>query len=124
MDTLQPECVLGKTPVNGDEMLSLWPSRGPLIKRETIKEIMARVALQHNITVDQLKGPRRLKHLVRARFQAIYEIRTITGHSYPMIAERVGGRDHTSILNAYRRYPALVEKERAKASRTGRAAVQ
>lgn len=109
MTSIYPSCDQRKS----DEFLTLWPARGPLLRlpsRETMRDIVSRVSAQHDISVDLIKGPRRDKPIFRARAQAMYEIRQRTSQSYPAIGRFFGGRDHTTVIAAVKRYPQIEAK--------------
>jgi chromosomal replication initiation ATPase DnaA len=62
--------------------------------------IVRLVALRRDVSPDDIIGPRRDRHLVAARYEAIRLVKDHCPHlSYPGIG-RVFHRDHTSILNA------------------------
>ena len=65
-----------------------------------VADIINAVAKAHELTPALLKGPARSTHIIKARFEAIYKIRGLTGHSMSFIGREFGGRDHTSIRNA------------------------
>ena len=70
-------------------------------------EIIAQVAADWGYTVKQLVSPRRERRIAYARFEAMYRLRNECPHmSLPMIGVRFG-RDHTTVLNAIRRYRQL-----------------
>lgn len=81
------------------------PSRAKDIVRECCEEA--------GITEDEIKGERRSAHIVRARFKAIYRMSTELRWSLPRIGKYMGGRDHTSCLNALRKYRARLERGEA-----------
>ena len=57
------------------------------------------VAAKHGLTVEELKGPSRKKRVVRPRQEAMYRGVTELKMSYPDVARRLGGRDHTTALH-------------------------
>ena len=61
------------------------------------KYVLRDVAKRHRLTIDQLIGPRRHKHLVTARFEAYHLLRQ-HGYSLTQIGERMH-RDHTTVLH-------------------------
>lgn len=67
------------------------------------RRIAAAVAHEHGVAPEALTGPSRHQSLVKPRFVAIYLCRTCTEASLPQIGKAFGGRDHTSILYAYRK---------------------
>lgn len=60
---------------------------------------------------------RRSRELVLARQAIAYLAVVYTTLSMPQIGRLMGGRDHTTILHAYRTYP--VKRAKARASRSG-----
>ncbi len=73
-----------------------------------MNDILDRVADVFGVTLADLTGPRRTPDLVQARFAAAYALR---GHCQDMplcaIGAVLGGRDHSTIINALRRAEAL-----------------
>ena len=41
----------------------------------------------------------------------MYLAKTLTAHGLPMIAKHIGGRDHTTVLYAIRKYTRLIETD-------------
>ena len=73
--------------------------------RRTAKEVMSGVAAQHGLQFSDLLSVRRHRKLSHIRFEAIYKAYVHCPHmSMPAIGRALGGRDHTSILHAIRRY--------------------
>ena len=58
-----------------------------------------------------LIGTSRLKRFSTPRHIAQYLARKLTAMSYPEIAARFGGRDHTSILHAYRKIDGEMKRD-------------
>ena len=62
-----------------------------------------------------VRSPSKRRDLCLARFAAVYAARELTAASFPMIGKEIGGRDHTTILNAYFAFMArfaLPEREK------------
>jgi len=69
--------------------------------------ILAVLADFPGVTIDEVKGPRRSKRIVRPRQIAMYEVyRQRPDLSYPTIGRMFGGRDHTTCLHAVRKMTA------------------
>lgn len=68
-----------------------------------ISDIQRAVSQRQHIGVSALKGPRGKPKIVRARHSAMYLARRLTPHSYFVIGKHFGGRDHTTVINAYRK---------------------
>ena len=71
-------------------------------------DIVNEVAKEFRVTAAEIVGPSRKVRICRARHHAMYRVRNevvIDGKpaSYPRIG-RWFGRDHTTVLNAYRRH--------------------
>ena len=65
--------------------------------------IIAQTAAYFGLSIDDLTGPSRGRHLVMARQIAMYLCRELTSLSLPKIGQQFGGRDHTTVMNAERR---------------------
>ena len=63
------------------------------------KKILTEVCEKHKISRHELESPRRNKYIVLARRELSYRCRKETDLSFPEIGRRMGGRDHTTILN-------------------------
>jgi chromosomal replication initiator protein len=72
------------------------------IEREevTIEEIIKTIAAKLNVKVSDIKSQKKNKNLVFARQIAMYLARKLTALSFPDIGEKVGGRDHSTVIYA------------------------
>jgi hypothetical protein len=79
---------------------------------KTMKQIAAEVLTGFpGISLDAVKGKRRLRSIVAARQMVIYEIaRQLPGKSYPEIGRFIG-KDHTTILHAVQKLRAIHEQD-------------
>jgi chromosomal replication initiation ATPase DnaA len=68
-----------------------------------LADIIAGVAAQHGISINDIRSCRRSRRVVYARQEAMYLAYELTEASYPMIAAAVG-KDHTSVLHGVRRH--------------------
>lgn len=107
MDTISQNFVENNPDGQRKEFLSRWPWRGPLVQNESMRDIVSRIAAQHHLTVEELRGHSRIKKLAYPRFQVMYEIRLLTKQSYPAIGRFLGGRDHTSIMAGRKRHAEI-----------------
>ena len=78
----------------------------------TVGHIMDETAAFYGVTVDDLQGASRTRHLSTARQVAIYIAREITELSLPKIGEAFGGRDHTTVMHAERKINRLMKDDR------------
>ena len=51
------------------------------------------------ISVREIISKRRSKDIVNARFITMWVLRTVSGTSFSVIGEHLGGKDHTSVIN-------------------------
>jgi chromosomal replication initiator protein len=65
--------------------------------RITARQIIDEIAATHDITREDMIGPRRYPHLVEARREAMRRVRDELGYSYPQIG-RIFNRDHSSVI--------------------------
>src|SRR5207302_9240042 len=77
----------------------------------TIEAIQVTVADHYSISVEEMKGKRRDKHIVYPRQVAMYLIREETESSLPVIGGAFGGRDHTTALHAIEKITELVRED-------------
>ncbi|MGA8015786.1 MAG: chromosomal replication initiator protein DnaA [Candidatus Dormiibacterota bacterium] len=77
----------------------------------TIPFIQAAVANYYGISVEEMKGRRRDKHIVFPRQVAMYLIREETESSLPVVGDVFGGRDHTTALHAIEKISELLRED-------------
>ncbi len=66
-------------------------------------EIIEAVAGYFGVSADQIRSPSRARELSRARQVAVYLMREQLGWPLDRIGAELGGRDHSTVLYAYRR---------------------
>lgn len=74
----------------------------------TAEAVLRMVAHHFGFDVEDIKGPCRRQDLVLARHLTIYIIREHLGESWKRIGQRLGGRDHTSIIHGFRKMKQLL----------------
>lgn len=67
----------------------------------SVDTISRAVASYYHISLEEMKGKRRDKHIVFPRQVAMFLIREETASSLPAIGQAFGGRDHTTVLHSY-----------------------
>ncbi len=77
------------------------------INKINVESIQKHVAEFFNLTLTELKANRRTKNIVFPRQIAMYLSRQLTNLSLPEIGQAFGGKDHTTILHAFKK----IEKE-------------
>lgn len=75
------------------------------------RKIVEEVAEKHNVSINDMLSRRRCTNFVRARQEAAYRLSVETRLSLPQIGQRLGGRDHTTIMHSIRRYKDEHEAE-------------
>lgn len=74
-----------------------------------IEKIQAEVGKFYNVSVNEMKGTRRLQNIVLARQVAMYLAREMTDNSLPRIGREFGGKDHTTVMHAYEKIKGMIE---------------
>jgi chromosomal replication initiator protein len=77
----------------------------------TVDGILRAVSGMYGVKVSDLRGARKHKALSYPRQQAMYLARKLTGLSYPEIGQRLGGKDHSTVIYAERRIHERLEKD-------------
>jgi len=78
---------------------------------KNIENIIKRVAEKFDIKVSEIMSDKRTKEISKPRQIAMYISREATGQSFPSIAEHFGGKNHTTVLQAYKKTKEWVEKD-------------
>jgi chromosomal replication initiator protein len=91
-----------------DVLKNILVVRGDKPDVETIIRV---VGEQMQVKPQEIKGDRRQQNVARARQVAMYLTRKITALSYPVIGERFGGKDHSTVINAEQRIEQLMGEE-------------
>ncbi len=99
---VQAFAAVHQRPVDAEEAARLLADIIPAGTRQPIKveRIQALVADYYNVTLDDMKGKRRDKHIVFPRQVAMFLVREETPSSLPAIGKAFGGRDHTTALHS------------------------
>lgn len=99
---IQAFAAVHQRPIDQEEAARLLSDIIPAGTRKPInvERIQALVADYYNVTLDDMKGKRRDKHIVFPRQVAMYLVREETPSSLPAIGKAFGGRDHTTALHS------------------------
>ena len=82
-------------------------------KREiTIEEIIKTVAAKLNIKISDIRSPKKNKNLVQARQISMFLARELTSASFPDIGNKVGGRDHSTVIYAHNKIKRMLETDK------------
>ncbi len=80
----------------------------------SVEDIQRAVCDYFGIRLADLKSKRRHRAVSFPRMIAMYLCRERLGTSYPELGERFGGKDHTTVISAYRKIGHLVEEDNDK----------
>ena len=79
----------------------------PQNREPSIRQVIAAVSRVTGISDIDIRSSRRTANVVLPRQVAMYLARLLTTKSLPEIGRRMGGRDHTTCLHAYRKIDRL-----------------
>ncbi|MGL5808860.1 MAG: chromosomal replication initiator protein DnaA [Nocardioides sp.] len=79
----------------------------------TAGTIIAQTAAYFGVSIEDLTGPSRGRHLVQGRQIAMYLCRELTSLSLPKIGAHFGNRDHTTVMYADRKINKLLAERRS-----------
>lgn len=77
----------------------------------TVERVFEAVCRYYNVTNDDLIGASRKKTIAYPRQMAMYLARTETNASLPQIGEKLGNRDHTTVLYGYEKIATLIDAD-------------
>ncbi|WP_223786860.1 chromosomal replication initiator protein DnaA [Marinicella meishanensis] len=76
----------------------------------SVENIQKVTAQYYNVKLSELLGKSRKRSIVLPRQLAMFLAKELTDKSYPEIGELFGGRDHTTVLHAYRKIVELISE--------------
>ena len=77
----------------------------------TIDDILKTVAGKLNVKLSDIKSQKKNKNLVLARQIAMYLSRKLTALSFPDIGEKIGQRDHSTVIYANNKMKKIMEED-------------
>jgi len=63
------------------------------------------------VKLSDLKSKKKSKNIVLARQAAMFLCRKLTNASFPDIGDKLGGRDHSTVIYAVNKIGAMIEKD-------------
>lgn len=75
-----------------------------------VREIVQTVSLISGVSVEDLRGPSRKTGIVTARHVCVWLARSFTHRGWKAIASELGGRDHTTAINSFKRVEKAVQE--------------
>jgi chromosomal replication initiator protein len=101
LNTVMCQMDLKQRPLTLEEARSLIKGSLKPKKLPSLKNVMEIVASFYNINERMLYEKSRKKEVVKPRQVAMYLLREDLNTSYPYIGQKLGGRDHTTVIYAY-----------------------
>lgn len=103
---------LRKAPIDQSLAREIVKSLSPKNTKEiTAEEIQKTVVQNFNISLSDIIGKRRTQNIAFARQVAMYLCRKLTTYSYPEIGTFFGGRDHSTVIHAYKSIDEKTNKD-------------
>lgn len=99
--------IKGKEPSEKEVEALLYDISHSSMKTMTPKQLLKAVIDFYDLTEEKLLKKSRSQELVRPRQVAMYLMREVLKLSYPNIGEKLGGKDHTTVIHACEK----IEKE-------------
>jgi chromosomal replication initiator protein len=87
--------------LNINEIKDILKNSAKPKKTVSIKEIVKMVSDFYNIDEDSIYNKTRRKEVVKPRQVVMYMLREDFNISFPSIGEKLGGRDHTTVIHSY-----------------------
>jgi chromosomal replication initiator protein len=82
-------------------------------KELTIEEIVKVVGSKLNIKISEIKSQKKNKNLVLARQVSMFLSREMTNSSFPDIGDKIGGRDHSTVIYAHNKIKKILDTDKA-----------
>lgn len=101
LNTVICQSQLKNRPLTLSEVKTLIKNNIRPKKNVAIKDIVKVVAEQYGISEDTIYEKTRRKEIVRARQVAMYILREDFNISYPLIGQKLGDRDHTTVIHSH-----------------------
>jgi chromosomal replication initiator protein len=79
--------------------------------KPTVEQVFTAVCHYYNVSPDELSGASRKRTVAYPRQMAMYLARTETDASLPLIGERLGNRDHTTVLYGFEKIAIQIDTD-------------
>ncbi len=96
------------TELTAEVLDGLYPDLKARGRAATVREIQEQTAEAFGISVEALVSASRAGNLAWPRQVAMYLARELTDQTLPAIGRAFGGRNHTTVLHAYKRTAARI----------------
>ena len=97
--------------LNLNEIKNILKNNTKPKKMVSVKDVVKVVSDFYNIDEQSIYDKTRRKEVVRPRQMIMYLLREDFGISFPSIGEKLGGRDHTTVIHSYEKVKEEVKKD-------------
>jgi chromosomal replication initiator protein len=77
----------------------------------TIDDIVKAVSIKTGVKISDIKSPKKNKNIVLSRQIVMYLARKLTDASFPDIGEKIGGRDHSTVIYSNNKMKRILETD-------------
>ncbi|HPS21476.1 MAG TPA: chromosomal replication initiator protein DnaA [Candidatus Paceibacterota bacterium] len=102
---------LKKRPLSISEVKNLLKNNIRPKKNVAIKDVVKTVSDYYNIEEASIYEKTRRKEIVRARQVVMFLLREDFNVSYPLIGQKLGGKDHTTVIHSYLKIKSDLKNE-------------
>ncbi len=81
-------------------------------KNISITNIKQQVSSYYNLELSDMSSSRRSINIARPRQIAMFLCKSLTSHSYPEIGRSFGGKDHTTVIHAFKKIETLLKDDK------------
>jgi len=81
-------------------------------KEISIEDITKVVCSQLNVKLPEIKSNKKNKNIVEARQVAMFLAREMTNASFPDIGEKIGGRDHSTVIYSFNKIKKKLQSDK------------
>lgn len=111
LNTIILQTKLKNKTLNVADIKSLLKSNLKPKKTVSVREVVKRVADFYHIDEDSIYKKTRKKEVVRPRQLIMFILREDYGMPYPSIGNKMGGRDHTTVIHSYEKVKKGIETD-------------
>ncbi|MFA5751321.1 MAG: chromosomal replication initiator protein DnaA [Candidatus Paceibacterota bacterium] len=106
LNTIICQCQIKNRLVSLPEVKTLIKNNIKPKKNVAIKDVVKVVSEHYNLDEASIYEKTRRKEIVKARQVVMYILREDFNVSYPMIGQKLGGKDHTTVIHSYEKIKA------------------
>ncbi|MDZ4165355.1 MAG: chromosomal replication initiator protein DnaA, partial [Smithellaceae bacterium] len=77
----------------------------------SIEEILKAVSVKLGVRLSDIRSVNKSKSFVMARQISMYLARKLTNNSFPDIGDKIGGRDHSTVIYAYNKVSRAIDED-------------